>query len=360
MQKTGAELKKARIEQGLSLNEVSMATKINARVLEAMEENTSSKLPAKPFLRGFVKTYAEFLKLNPEDVLKLFEEDLNPEPAPPKPSSEAKDAPEKPIEKKTEKKPKAVKAKKVGPAKTANLKLPFLKEATITKQIFLVAFVVILIFMIIFVKDVVEKYQSEKQKALTTPVQEQLEPIEPTEPTDSIVSEDVENKQESKAPAEETTQVMQPTPEQPKEPAQKPEKTEETPREQEPTVTEQQVEKKPEKIQPTEKKTTTSDEEDQAKATEDDKKDEEKPDKAPTTTLNHEVILEAMDTVNISVVIDEKDEQSFQLQPGKVHILKGNKLKIDFGDAGSVNVIHNGRYLGVPGDLGQSKTVTYP
>ena len=361
MQKTGAELKKARIEQGLSLNEVSMATKINARVLQAMEENTSNKLPAKPFLRGFVKTYAEFLKLNPDDVLKLFEEDLNPTPVPPKPTTEATQTQDKPREKETEKKPKSTKPKKPGPAKTASLKLPFLKEATITKQIFLVIFVIFLIFMIIFVKDVVEKYQSEKQKALTTPVQEQLEPIEPIEPSEPLASKEINKQPESKVQTEETTQAPQPKPEQAKKPEPEPQKMDETSTEKQPTAVEQQIEEKPEEVKSTEQKPTTSEEEDEkVKTTEENKSETEKPAKKPTASLNHEVILEAMDMVNINVVIDEKDEQSFQLQPGKVHVLKGNKLKINFSDAGSVNVIHNGRYLGVPGDLGQSKTVTYP
>lgn len=343
MKKTGEELKKARLEQNLSLNEVSMATKINARVLEAMEENNSKKLPAKPFLRGFVKTYAEFLKLNSENILQMFEQDLNPQPKSEAPKAEdiQKNIVEKPV-----KKEKPPKKKKIGTSKPANLKLPFLKEATITKQIFLVVFVVFLIFMIIFVKGLVEKYQSEKQKALTTPVQEQLEPITPNDtkndseiPTPKKIEEKkVEEKKAVEPKAEEVK---------PQEPVKKaePAQTEEDIKKPEET---QKLEPKPEK-----EETTSSPEPEPEKA-------EEKKPEATEPKAKHEVILEAMDAVTINAVIDGKKEASFKLEPGKVHVLKGDKIEVNFSDAGSVNVISNGRYLGVPGDLGQSKTVTYP
>ncbi|MCH2533201.1 MAG: helix-turn-helix domain-containing protein [Bdellovibrionales bacterium] len=353
MKKTGEELKKARIEQNLSLNEVSMATKINARVLEAMEENNSKKLPAKPFLRGFVKTYAEFLKLNPDNVLQLFEEDLNPQPKPAAPKEEEtkKNASETPV-----KKPKPPKKKKIGTPKPTNLKLPFLKEATITKQIFLVVFVVFLIFMIIFVKGLVEKYQSEKQKALTTPVQEQLEPITPNE-----VKNDIELKEPKPVDDNKPVEEKPKAPEQKTEPA-KPEPVKNT--ESQPEVKkqkEQQTQQKPStepKPEPKKQEATPAPEPKPVEKQEEPEKQKEP--EATQAASKHEVILEAMDAVTIKAVIDGKKETSFKLEPGKVHVLKGDKIEVNFSDAGSVNVISNGRYLGVPGNLGQSKTVTYP
>lgn len=341
MKKTGEELKKARLEQNLSLNEVSMATKINARVLEAMEENNSKKLPAKPFLRGFVKTYAEFLKLNSENILQMFEQDLNPQPKPEVPKVEEIQTN---VTEKPEKKSKPPKKKKISSPKPANLKLPFLKEATITKQIFLVVFVVFLIFMIIFVKGLVEKYQSEKQKALTTPVQEQLEPIAPTE-TKEDVDMPAPEKIDKKKPVEPKVEDQKPEPK-PPEPVKKPEP--------EPEKIEETAQKEEEAQKPESKKeeTTTTPESEPEK--------EEKQPEAVAPKPKHEVILEAMDAVTIKAVIDGNKETSFQLEPGKVHVLKGDKIEVNFSDAGSVNVISNGRYLGVPGDLGQSKTVTYP
>lgn len=346
MKKTGEELKKARIEQNLSLNEVSMATKINARVLEAMEENNSNKLPAKPFLRGFVKTYAEFLKLNPENILQLFEQDLNPQPKPEIPKAEdiQKNVTEKP-----KPKVKPPKKKKVGAPKPASLKLPFLKEATITKQIFLVVFVVFLIFMIIFVKGLVEKYQSEKQKALTTPVQEQLEPITPTDTKEEIKMQAPEKIEEQK-PVKPKIEEPKTEPK-PQEPAKKPEPK--------PEPVKEKAEK-PEQTQRPESQTEPKKEQATEAAEPEPEKTEEKKPEATQPKPKQEVILEAMDAVTISAVIGGKKETSFKLEPGKIHVLKGDKIEVNFSDAGSVNVISNGRYLGVPGDLGQSKTVTYP
>lgn len=351
MKNTGAELKKAREQQNLSLTEVSMSTKINARVLEAMEENLKEKLPAKPFLRGFVKTYAEFLKLDSNEILKMFEEDLNPKPKVVEPPVEQIPQKKVEVEEKTSvPKKKKPEAKKSFAPKAASLKLPFLKEATITKQIFLVVFLVLLIFMTIFVKDLVEKYQSEKEKAITSPVQKQLEPIPDTKEQPSkddtkkaLPAGGVENQKQSPEPKKATTTTES--------------KKEIIKNETKPKATEEKIKpQKEEEPSTTEEKKTETKKKESPEKPEKPKQDE----KTQTSVAKQEVILEAMDAVNVTAIIDGKKEVSIKLAPGKVHVFKGNTLKIKFSDAGSVNVISNGRYLGVPGDLGQSKTVTYP
>ena len=72
MKRTGEILKKERESQGLSLHEIGLSLKINSKILKAIEEGNSTQLPAKTFLRGFVQSYASYLKLNVEDVLKVF------------------------------------------------------------------------------------------------------------------------------------------------------------------------------------------------------------------------------------------------------------------------------------------------
>lgn len=78
MKRTGEILKKTREEKGLSVHEVGLFLKINTRILQAIEEGDQSQLPAKTFLRGFVQSYAKFLKLDTSHVLRIFNEEMTP------------------------------------------------------------------------------------------------------------------------------------------------------------------------------------------------------------------------------------------------------------------------------------------
>ena len=77
MKKTGQRLRESREQQNLTISEVSLSTKINPRVLQAMEAGNLEKLPAISFLRGFIRTYAAYLKLDGTELLNLFSEELN-------------------------------------------------------------------------------------------------------------------------------------------------------------------------------------------------------------------------------------------------------------------------------------------
>lgn len=72
MTNTGELLKKSREDQGLSIHEVSLALKINSKILQAIEDGDSKHLPAKTFLRGFVKSYAAYLRLDQKAVMDSF------------------------------------------------------------------------------------------------------------------------------------------------------------------------------------------------------------------------------------------------------------------------------------------------
>lgn len=69
----GSYFKTARQSQGLELSEISQATRINHKNLIALEENNRADLPADVFNRGFVKLYASYLKLDPQEALRLYE-----------------------------------------------------------------------------------------------------------------------------------------------------------------------------------------------------------------------------------------------------------------------------------------------
>lgn len=72
MKKVGELLRTEREKKGLSLHEIGLSLKINPKILKAIEDGDTTQLPAKTFLRGFIRSYAQYLKLNVEEVLEIF------------------------------------------------------------------------------------------------------------------------------------------------------------------------------------------------------------------------------------------------------------------------------------------------
>lgn len=68
----GEELRREREIRGISLKEISDATKISKRFLEAIEKNDHRTLPAPVFTRGFVREYARYLGLNAEEIVNRY------------------------------------------------------------------------------------------------------------------------------------------------------------------------------------------------------------------------------------------------------------------------------------------------
>jgi cytoskeletal protein RodZ len=60
----GAALKAARLKKGQSLDAISQQTRISKRFLAALEENRFEEFPALAYLRGFLKSYCDFLDLD--------------------------------------------------------------------------------------------------------------------------------------------------------------------------------------------------------------------------------------------------------------------------------------------------------
>jgi hypothetical protein len=84
----GNTLREARLRLGLSLTDAQKATKIRARYLEALEQERFDVLPAAAYARGFLRSYAELLELDPEPLLRELAPvlaELEPPPPPPPP-----------------------------------------------------------------------------------------------------------------------------------------------------------------------------------------------------------------------------------------------------------------------------------
>lgn len=68
----GEELRREREIRGISLKEISDATKISKRFLDALERNDHRTLPAPVFTRGFVREYARYVGLNAEEMVNRY------------------------------------------------------------------------------------------------------------------------------------------------------------------------------------------------------------------------------------------------------------------------------------------------
>ena len=60
----GSSLREARLRQGLDLPAVEQATKIRGKYLQALEDEQFDVLPAQTYVKGFLRTYAEYLGLD--------------------------------------------------------------------------------------------------------------------------------------------------------------------------------------------------------------------------------------------------------------------------------------------------------
>ncbi|MBI2765836.1 MAG: helix-turn-helix domain-containing protein [Chloroflexi bacterium] len=65
----GKSLREARVERGLTIEQVSQETRISARFLQALEAERFEELPAPVYVRGFLRSYANFLHLDPEPLV---------------------------------------------------------------------------------------------------------------------------------------------------------------------------------------------------------------------------------------------------------------------------------------------------
>jgi cytoskeletal protein RodZ len=68
----GQLLRNARLEKGISLEDMQETTKIRKRYLEAIEEGNYKILPGNFYVRAFIKSYSESVGLDPNEVLRLY------------------------------------------------------------------------------------------------------------------------------------------------------------------------------------------------------------------------------------------------------------------------------------------------
>ncbi|HUS82946.1 MAG TPA: helix-turn-helix domain-containing protein [Dehalococcoidia bacterium] len=70
----GRILSEARTSRGLTLDDVERDTRIARRYLEALERDEFDALPAPVYCRAFLRTYAQFLGIDPGEILRFYPE----------------------------------------------------------------------------------------------------------------------------------------------------------------------------------------------------------------------------------------------------------------------------------------------
>ncbi|MZH05449.1 MAG: DUF4115 domain-containing protein [Nitrospinae bacterium] len=87
----GSYLKHERELRGVPLEEISGATKIHIRFLKALEDNKFDELPGEVFIKGYIRSYANTIGSDVEEMLNIYEESVGdksnesisgPEPTP--------------------------------------------------------------------------------------------------------------------------------------------------------------------------------------------------------------------------------------------------------------------------------------
>ena len=72
MEAIGDKLRQTRESKGYTIEQIARDTHIAKRFLEALEDENFDVFPGDPYLLGFMRTYSEYLGLEPEEVVTLY------------------------------------------------------------------------------------------------------------------------------------------------------------------------------------------------------------------------------------------------------------------------------------------------
>lgn len=72
MESIGIRLKQAREAKKLTIKNVSLDTNMSPSFIEALEDEDFDKFPGETYIIGFLKTYSEYLKLDPDEIVMLY------------------------------------------------------------------------------------------------------------------------------------------------------------------------------------------------------------------------------------------------------------------------------------------------
>lgn len=76
MEKLGSYLKKEREARNCTLEEISNVIKVRKGILRAIENDDYTLLPSPVFIRGFLRAYAKYIGLDPDEVIKRYNQEV--------------------------------------------------------------------------------------------------------------------------------------------------------------------------------------------------------------------------------------------------------------------------------------------
>src|SRR3989440_2753668 len=72
MSKLGEQLRAQRERKGITLEQAAGDTRIREKFLKALEDGDYQSLPGAVYTKGFLRNYAEYLDLDPEELVTLY------------------------------------------------------------------------------------------------------------------------------------------------------------------------------------------------------------------------------------------------------------------------------------------------
>ncbi len=335
MKLTGQILKEARERAGVSLNEVSFGTKISLKVLQSIEDGDHDRLPPKAFLRGFVRSYAEYLRLDVQSIMNQFQEEMG--------STKPLDA--------------SIPNQTPPPSGTS-----FDKDVNQPQRRFPLAKTAIIVLILVSIQGVLSlqkilsRYQEEKVTepvVVTSAEDEKFNPMIPDPlPSPSQTGTTVPPLLSPTVPVTSTTHLGTTTttlfvPAAVVKSTTSSSSTTTTTR---PTTTTKAAATTTTQSAPTQNITVTT---------------TTKPAATTTTTgpksSPQELIIEALDEVQIKYQVDDSTTKTASLRADQFLTIKAkSKLMVEFSDGAAISLISNGRDRGVPGVRGQPKRMTFP
>ena len=68
----GSRLRRERLSKHKTLEDVAEATRINIKTLQAIEGDDKNRLPARVFVQGFIRLYAQYIGIDPQEALAQY------------------------------------------------------------------------------------------------------------------------------------------------------------------------------------------------------------------------------------------------------------------------------------------------
>ncbi|MDX9731915.1 MAG: helix-turn-helix transcriptional regulator [Bdellovibrionales bacterium] len=371
MKITGQILKENRERKGITLNEVSLSTKITVKTLIAIESGDPLTLPPKTFLRGFVRSYAVFLGIDADEILRTFHEEMgstlsrpvvqggtSPSELNAAATEVASTTPNAQAPTHAETSPTATPKYQEKSPKALDAEARLRDEPSMLVKGGIVAGILLLIVLIVFFKGKMDSYESERVKPNGDTTVETAGDAGGSAEQDGAgeesVEEDVTNADATEAQAPTTAMtaatIATPTPVPPTAtPVATPAATPMATPTAKPSATPSPTPSATPKASPTATPATTP-----------------TPVASPTpaaaaATRTHEILIEALDQVEVEVTVDGQAPRTLKLRGDQVQSIKATRKAIlKFSDGGTVNLIVNGVDRGIPGDLGKPVRVELP